>query len=177
MADVVRRSARAILLDDEELVLIKCIKPGRDPYWVTVGGGVEAGDHTIEAALHREVFEELGGTVDLAELVYLITDNLNGGIGIQHILAARLVAMEVTAQIGTEFTKPERGDYEVVRVPFTRGALCELNLVRRTPRRSGSSWPASLEPRVRPPSHLTTRPGEQVSGGVPVTQTGTPPHY
>jgi ADP-ribose pyrophosphatase YjhB (NUDIX family) len=59
---------------------------------VTVGGGVEAEGHTIEAALHREVFEELSGTVDLAELVYLTTDKLNGGIGIQHVLAARLVA-------------------------------------------------------------------------------------
>lgn len=129
MSDVVRRSARAILLDGEELVLIKRTKPGREPYWVTVGGGVEADDHTIEAALHREVFEELGGTVDRAELVYLITDQLNGGIGVQHIFAARLVAMDLTARTGTEFSKPERGDYEVVRVPFTRDALRELNLM------------------------------------------------
>ncbi|MDX2878791.1 NUDIX hydrolase [Streptomyces ipomoeae] len=46
----------------------------RDPYGVTVGGGVEAQDESVEAALHREVFEELGGTVEGAELVYLITD-------------------------------------------------------------------------------------------------------
>ncbi|WP_328844988.1 NUDIX hydrolase [Streptomyces sp. NBC_00258] len=129
MSDVVRRSARAILLDGEELVLIKRTKPGREPYWVTVGGGVEADDDTIEAALHREVFEELGGTVDRAELVYLITDQLNGGIGVQHIFAARLVAMDLTARTGTEFSKPERGDYEVVRVPFTCGTLRELNLM------------------------------------------------
>jgi 8-oxo-dGTP pyrophosphatase MutT (NUDIX family) len=93
MSDVVRRSARAILLDGEELVLIKRTKPGREPYWVTVGGGVEADDDTIEAALHREVFEELGGTVDRAELVYLITDQLSGGIGVQYIFAARLVGL------------------------------------------------------------------------------------
>jgi hypothetical protein len=31
MADVVRRSARAIFLDDEELVLIKRIKPAGIP--------------------------------------------------------------------------------------------------------------------------------------------------
>lgn len=126
MSDVVRRSARAILLDGEELVLIKRTKPGREPYWVTVGGGVEADDDTIEAALHREVFEELGGTVDRAELVYLITDQLSGGIGVQYIFAARLVTMDLTARTGTEFSKPERGAYEVVRVPFTCAGPCRL---------------------------------------------------
>jgi ADP-ribose pyrophosphatase YjhB (NUDIX family) len=129
MTDVVKRSARVILLDGDELVLIKRTKPGREPYWVTVGGGVEADDETIEAALHREVFEELGGTVERAELVHLITDELEGGIGIQHIFAARLVSMDLTARTGTEFSKPERGGYEVVRVPFTPVGVRELNLM------------------------------------------------
>ncbi|QFQ97413.1 NUDIX domain-containing protein [Streptomyces phaeolivaceus] len=104
-------------------------KPGREPYWVTVGGGVEADDRTIEAALHREVYEELGGTVGRAELVYLITDELDDGIGIQHIFAANLVSMDLTARTGTEFSKPERGGYEVVRVPFTAEAVDELHLM------------------------------------------------
>lgn len=129
MTDVVKRSARAILLDGDELVLIKRIKPGRAPYWVTVGGGVEADDESIEAALHREVFEELGGTVERAELVHLITDELDGGIGIQHIFAARLVSMDLDARTGTEFSKPERGDYEVVRVPFTSACVRGLNVM------------------------------------------------
>lgn len=133
MTDVVKRSARVILLDGDELVLIKRTKPGRQPYWVTVGGGVEADDETTEAALHREVFEELGGTVDRAELVYLITDELDGdngsGIGIQRIFAARLVSMDLAVRTGTEFSKPERGGYEVVREPFTPAAVRELNLI------------------------------------------------
>ncbi|MDX2820387.1 NUDIX domain-containing protein [Streptomyces ipomoeae] len=129
MTDVVKRSARAILLDGDELVLIKRTKPGRDPYWVTVGGGLEVDDETIEAALHREVFEELGGRMERAELVYLITDELDGGIGIQHIFAARLVSMDLAARTGTEFSKPERGGYEVVQVPFTPAAVRELNLM------------------------------------------------
>ncbi|MDX3025958.1 NUDIX hydrolase [Streptomyces acidiscabies] len=129
MPEVVKRSARAILLDGDELVLIKRTRPGRDPYWVTVGGGVEAGDESVEAALHREVFEELGGTVEGAELVYLITDELDGGIGIQHIFAARLVSMDLAARTGSEFGKPERGGYEVVRVPFTAVAVREVNLM------------------------------------------------
>lgn len=129
MTDVAKRSARAILLDGDELILIKRIKPGREPYWVTVGGGVENDDPSIEAALRREVFEELGGTLERAELVHLVTDELDGGIGIQHVFAARLASMDLAARTGTEFSKPERGSYEVVRIPFTAAAVRELNLM------------------------------------------------
>jgi 8-oxo-dGTP pyrophosphatase MutT (NUDIX family) len=129
MTVIVKRSARAILLDGDELVLIKRTRPGRDPYWVTVGGGVEDSDPTIEAALHREVFEELGGTLSRAELVHLITDQLSDGLGVQHIFAARLESMNLSARTGTEFHKPERGGYEVVRVPFAAEAIRQLNLM------------------------------------------------
>lgn len=129
MPDIVKRNARAILLDGDDLVLIKRTKPGRDPYWVTVGGGVEEEDDSIEAALHREVFEELGGTLERAELVHLITDELEGGIGIQHIFAARLAGMDLSVRTGTEFSKPERGDYEIVRMPFTADSIHGLNLM------------------------------------------------
>ncbi|WP_411150546.1 NUDIX hydrolase [Streptomyces sp. A30] len=129
MTKIVKRSARAILIYEDELLLIKRTKPGQEPYWVTVGGGVEDEDPTIEAALQREVFEELGGTLQSAELVHLITDRLDGGIGIQHIFAARLNSMDLSTRTGTEFSKPERGGYEVVRVPFTAEAIGELNLM------------------------------------------------
>jgi 8-oxo-dGTP pyrophosphatase MutT (NUDIX family) len=56
-----RRSARAILIDDDGyLVLIRRTRPGRAPYWTTAGGGVEVDDASIEAAMHRELAEELG---------------------------------------------------------------------------------------------------------------------
>ncbi|WP_199921179.1 NUDIX domain-containing protein [Streptomyces globisporus] len=126
-----RCSARAILLDGGDLVLIKRTKPDRDPYWVAVGGGVEATDPSIEDALHREVFEELGGKLSRAELVHLITDVLEDGVGAQYIFAARLEQMDIEARTGTEFDKPERGGYEVVRVPFTAEAIRQLNLMPR----------------------------------------------
>lgn len=129
MPEIVKRNARAILLDGDELVLIKRTRPGREPYWVTVGGGVEEEDDSIEAALHREVFEELGGTLEKAELVHLITDHLEGGIGVQHIFAARLAGMDLSVRTGTEFAKPERGGYDIVRVPFTAEAVSELDLM------------------------------------------------
>lgn len=129
MPEIVKRNARAILLDGDELVLIKRTKPGRDPYWVTVGGGVEEDDDSLEAALHREIFEELGGTLEKAELVHLITGHLEDGIGVQHIFAARLAGMDLSVRTGTEFAKPDRGSYDIVRVPFTAEAVSELELM------------------------------------------------
>ncbi|MCE7082819.1 NUDIX domain-containing protein [Streptomyces sp. ST2-7A] len=129
MTGIVRRSARALLLDGDELVLIKRTRPGREPYWVTVGGGVEDEDASLEDALRREVFEELGGTVDRAELVHLVTDELDDGLGVQHIFAARLETMDQSARTGTEFSRPERGGYEVVRIPFTAEAIRATELM------------------------------------------------
>ncbi|MFE0739348.1 NUDIX domain-containing protein, partial [Streptomyces sp. NPDC058855] len=60
---VVKRTARAVLLDGADLILIKRTKPGMDPYWLTPGGGVEPTDPTVVDALHREVYEELGAKI------------------------------------------------------------------------------------------------------------------
>ncbi|WAU03988.1 hypothetical protein STRNI_002201 [Streptomyces nigrescens] len=75
------------------------------------------------------MFEELGGKLDRAELVHLITDELESGIGVEHIFAARLESMDLAARTGTEFAKPERGGYEVERVLFTAEAVRGLNLM------------------------------------------------
>ncbi|MFI0445139.1 hypothetical protein [Actinomadura sp. 6N118] len=42
MQSVVKRSARAILIDEVgHLLLIKRIKPGQEPYWTTPGGDAQ----------------------------------------------------------------------------------------------------------------------------------------
>lgn len=129
MAEIVKRNARVILLDGDDLVLIKRTKPGCAPYWVTVGGGVEDSDRSIEDTLHREVFEELGATITAPQLVFLITDPVGSGIGVQHIFVARLKSMDLAARTGSEFGKPERGAYEVVRIPFTATAVRSVALM------------------------------------------------
>lgn len=130
MPDIVKQSARALLFDDEgRLVLFKRVKPGQEPYWTSVGGGLEPEDADFEAALHREVHEELGGRIDQVRQVLLITDDLPGGIGLQHVYVARLTSMDLAARTGSEFTEPGRGAYEVIRLPATYDALSKIRLL------------------------------------------------
>ncbi|GAD84536.1 hypothetical protein NCAST_24_01420 [Nocardia asteroides NBRC 15531] len=65
-----RTSARVVLLDDQDRVLLL---RGHDPmlpevaFWFTVGGGVEPGE-SLRAAAVREIYEETGQQVDPAAL-------------------------------------------------------------------------------------------------------------
>lgn len=125
-----RRSARAILLDGQgRVILIRRTRPGREPYWTTPGGGIEAGDVSIETALHRELAEELGATAEAVCQVFLNTVPTDAGPAVEHYFVARLVSFDPSARTGPEFADPTRGGYEVVRVPLTNVDLGPVNLV------------------------------------------------
>ncbi|MFC1439342.1 NUDIX hydrolase [Streptacidiphilus sp. N1-10] len=155
---VVKRTARAILLDGDlqspELVLIKRTKPGRPPYWITPGGCVEPTDPTVVDALHRELSEELGGkagnvvpafvdTVSTA-LHDTVTDSgagaggpgvggvgdgvMNDEVKVQHFFACRVESIDLSQRHGPEVDEPN-GEYEVVRLPFTREGVTSVNVV------------------------------------------------
>jgi len=114
---IVRRSVRAILLDeDDRLVLIKRIKPGQAPYWTTPGGGVEPTDVSLEAALRRELQEELGVEADRFAQVFLFTAPAGEGVSVQHFFACRLLRLNEDARTGQEFAEPSRGGYQLDRI-------------------------------------------------------------
>ncbi|MBB5934159.1 NUDIX domain-containing protein [Streptomyces zagrosensis] len=145
---VVKRTARAILLDGDrgedttpQLVLIKRTKPGEDPYWITPGGGVEPGDPTVIDALHREMDEELGAKVTDVVPAFVDTVPIDAtrdrlpedvvpdrGVKVQHFFACRLATMDLTKRHGPEVDEP-CGEYEVVRVPFTREGVASVDVV------------------------------------------------
>lgn len=143
-ASVVKRTARAILLDGAapgatgpaELIVIKRTKPGMAPYWITPGGGVEPGDPTVTAALHREVLEELGAKVTDVVPAFVDTvphvpepgEGTRPGLKVQHFFACRLLAMDPSLRHGPEVEEP-RGAYETVRLPFTPEGLSAVGLV------------------------------------------------
>lgn len=65
-----RRAARVLVLDEtDRILLFHCFDPGRPDhtYWITPGGGIEAGE-TAAAGAARELAEETGLRVRPAKL-------------------------------------------------------------------------------------------------------------
>ncbi|WPB92140.1 NUDIX domain-containing protein [Streptomyces malaysiensis] len=148
---VVKRTARAILLEGDtvapRMILIKRTKPGEAPYWITPGGGMEPEDATVVEALHREVDEELGAKVTDVVPAFVDTvphtaegavgaDGTEGaecaegavGVKVQHFFVCRLASMDLSRRHGPEVDEP-CGEYDVVRVPFTREGIASVGVV------------------------------------------------
>jgi ADP-ribose pyrophosphatase YjhB (NUDIX family) len=126
---IARRSARAIIIDDRaRLVLIKRTKPGLAPYWTTAGGGVEESDASVEAAMRREIFEELGAEAAGAVQVFLVCEQRPAGVQVQHFFVTRLVRLDLAARTGPEFLDPSRGAYDVDYVDLRGDALADIDL-------------------------------------------------
>jgi ADP-ribose pyrophosphatase YjhB (NUDIX family) len=124
-----RRAARAILIDDfGRLVLTKRTKPGQAPYWTAPGGGVEDTDASPEAALHRELAEELGAEATDVSQVFLFSSPSDAGVAVQHFFVARLASLDESARNGPEFGDPSRGGYELDRVDLRGDDLTSIDL-------------------------------------------------
>lgn len=124
-----RRAVRAILIDDHDcLVLIKRTKPGQAPYWTAPGGGVEDTDVSVEAALYRELAEELGAEITSASQVFLFSSPSDAGVAVQHFFVARLTRFDESARSGPEFNDPSRGEYELDRVGLRGDELASTAL-------------------------------------------------
>jgi ADP-ribose pyrophosphatase YjhB (NUDIX family) len=124
-----RRAARAISIDDHgRLVLIKRLKPGQAPYWTAPGGGVDDTDVSVEAALHRELAEELGAAASGAARVFLFSSPSDAGIAVQYFFVARLIKLDVSTRSGPEFDDPSRGGYDVDRIDLRGEGLASIDL-------------------------------------------------
>lgn len=124
-----RRAARAILIDDRgRLVLIKRTKPGQAPYWTAPGGGVEDDDASVEAALSRELAEELGAKVTDASQVFLFSSPSDAGVAVQHFFVARLVNLDESDRSGPEFNDPSRGGYDLDRIDLLGDEFMSVDL-------------------------------------------------
>ncbi|GIH49329.1 ADP-ribose pyrophosphatase YjhB, NUDIX family [Microbispora rosea] len=108
----VRHSVRAILFDGDDVVLFRRVRAGREPYWITPGGGVEPTDTSPEAALRRELDEELGATAGPALQVFTLVEPGR----LSTVFACRLVSLDLSRRSGPEFLEPDIGLHEVRRV-------------------------------------------------------------
>ncbi|WP_433256242.1 NUDIX hydrolase [Streptosporangium sp. CA-135522] len=124
-------SVRAVLIDDDRLVLFRRTVPGEELYWSIPGGHVEPEDASLEDTLHREVLEELGATVSGVTPLTTLECVREEGVKTQHVYGCRLVSMDPALRCGPEFNDPARGLYEVVRLPLDPAEITAINLIPR----------------------------------------------
>lgn len=124
-----KERVRAVLVTPNDTTLvIKRVRPGIDPYWVLVGGGVEERDATREEALLREVREEIAGD---AEIVRLFHETQNARGEKEYFYLARIDTWDFDSRTGPEFARTDRGEYLLEEVPLTTEAIADLNLLPR----------------------------------------------
>lgn len=121
---------RALLIDDKgELLIMRRDKPGRQPYYVFIGGGVEEGDASWRDAIKREVLEEVGAEITVGLEAYtLASDSVRGGQSVQHFFVCRLVSIDLSRRCGDEYRDEERGRYQVVAVSPSTEEFQAMNL-------------------------------------------------
>jgi 8-oxo-dGTP pyrophosphatase MutT (NUDIX family) len=127
-----RRAVRALLLDGGDLVLLRRTVPGRAVYWTTPGGKIEPTDAGPEAALRRELDEELGATAGPVRQVFACAEQTPELHRLNVFYVCRLLTMDLSLRHGPEFGDPSRGRYDVDRFPCTPAGLASVALVPET---------------------------------------------
>ncbi|MFJ6722480.1 NUDIX domain-containing protein [Streptomyces sp. NPDC091259] len=122
-----KERVRAILLTATgTMLVVNRIRPGIPPYQVLVGGGVEPEDADLEAALLREIREEIAGeAVDLHPFYRLENDKGET----EHFYVAQIVVWNFDDRTGPEFARDDRGEYRLEEVPLAVEAVEALNLM------------------------------------------------
>ncbi|MCX4451447.1 NUDIX domain-containing protein [Streptomyces sp. NPDC087866] len=106
------------------MLVIRRTKPGIPEYWVLPGGGVEPTDESREAALHREIHEEIAGKADIVRLLH----TLESGNERQLVYLARIRTWSFDDRTGPEFSAEGRGEYALEEVPLTLEGLDGIDL-------------------------------------------------
>lgn len=126
----VNQRVRAILLTrDNRLLFIKRIKPNSNkPYWVAPGGGVETEDDNILDALHRELDEELGATINVVQHGFVLR-HFKGDKNLEeHFYICRLIDIDLSQRNGPEFDDPTRGQYIPDVIDLSPQAIKSINI-------------------------------------------------
>ncbi|MFE2524824.1 NUDIX domain-containing protein [Streptomyces sp. NPDC059382] len=116
---------RAVLVTaDDTMLVIRRTKPGIPVYWVLPGGGVEAGDESREAALHREIHEEIAGKAEIVRLLHTVESDDER----QLFYLARIATWSFDDRTGPEFSAEGRGEYALDEIPLTLAGLDGIDL-------------------------------------------------
>ncbi|MFC9650931.1 MULTISPECIES: NUDIX domain-containing protein [Streptomyces] len=116
---------RAVLITaDETMLVIRRTRPGIPEYWVLPGGGVEPSDESREAALHREIHEEIAGKADIIRLLHTMESDDER----QLFYLARIATWSFDDRTGPEFIAEGRGEYALEEIPLTAEGLDGIDL-------------------------------------------------
>ncbi|WP_220182952.1 NUDIX domain-containing protein [Sphaerisporangium album] len=116
---------RAILITPSgALLTIKRVRPGVEPYWVLPGGGVEPTDASLEAALTREIREELAGDA----VVHALVQINERGDEREYFYLARIAHWDSGRRTGPEFADRARGEYIIETSPLTAECIARIAL-------------------------------------------------
>lgn len=116
---------RAVLVTaDDTMLVIRRTRPGIPEYWVLPGGGVEPSDESREAALHREIHEEIAGKADIIRLLHTMESDDER----QLFYLARIATWSFDDRTGPEFSAEGRGEYALEEIPLTMEGLDGIEL-------------------------------------------------
>lgn len=116
---------RAVLVTESgKALMIKRIRPGMAPYWVLPGGHVDPDDSSLEAALSREIREELAAEIEVLSLVHIEQSEDER----QLFYLGRIHHWSFADRTGPEFSEDGRGEYVLEEIPLTLQALGEIDL-------------------------------------------------
>jgi 8-oxo-dGTP pyrophosphatase MutT (NUDIX family) len=121
---VIERVRAVLVTDSGKALMIKRIRPGMAPYWVLPGGHVDPGDSTLEAALAREIVEELAREVEVLSLIHI--EESDGER--QFFYLGRIGHWSFADRTGPEFSEDGRGEYALDEIPLKLEALSSIDL-------------------------------------------------
>ncbi|MFW5691541.1 MAG: NUDIX domain-containing protein [Chloroflexota bacterium] len=126
--DIIQRVRAILLTRGGRVLFIKRVKPGREPYWVAPGGGVEDHDESLQQTLARELMEELGATADVLRPAFVLNHEKAGKNLEEHFFLCRLNSLDLRLRSGPEFNNPERGLYLPDYVHLASDSLRQINI-------------------------------------------------
>ena len=115
-----------LVTPDGCLLAIRRDRPGRATYWVLPGGHVDPGDQSLEAALGREISEEIAGEADVTSLMQVLESG--SGDERQYFYLGRITSWDFASRTGPEFDEPGRGTYQLEQIPLTVAGLGAVDL-------------------------------------------------
>ncbi|MFG2231110.1 NUDIX domain-containing protein [Streptomyces sp. NPDC048723] len=121
---MIERVRPVLVTADDTMLVIRRNKPGLPVYWVLPGGGVEASDESREAALHREIHEEIAGKAEIVRLLHAMESDDER----QLFYLARIATWSFEGRSGPEFSAEGRGEYALEEIPLTVEGLDGIDL-------------------------------------------------